>query len=493
MLGESFFYSGARAFLDTYKRSNALSIDYFNILQQYAPSTLSYLNLTDVLWAWASQAGFPLITASPSATTPAGQRSWTLTQSQYNLSTSQQWPVWVEYVYQPSAGAAMYGSVWLNSTTGYTATVMVPDSVRYLKLNFNRTGFYRVQYPPSAYYEFQVELNNQLVPVGSWTHQDRISLLLDTYQMQLDGFLQSWPIALNATLFLQRERAYSVWVAGAYIINDLWSRLRFAVQEEARSDPVGQQNVMRFIQTLTNYSTSTLMWQQVNFSQHLEGMMQLTIAPLACKVRNSLCRQQAVAWYGMWNSSSMLPPANLRPIVFGYGGGLSSVPALLQAYRGAPNAVQANAFLNGAITAADNATLMGMLRQAQDDPTFLRAGDTVPMLLGRMNLHNDLGWSAALGVFAAEPGRLRNLTTTFDVDGPGMRARLNETIDVLVGSVQVQEDFIVATALMRSVVGSLSATAQGRFQEQIDKANSQIRWVGDNWTQIKNWMGAGFF
>ena len=224
MLGYSAFQKACQNFLAAYRFSNAWSIDLFGYFS--AQASMPGKNLTDVLWSWGSQAGFPLIIAAPfdAAISESGYGTvaWQLTQQPYRLSSQQLWPVWVQYSYQYEGEDPVTDSLWLDSSNNYVAplTLDPSKSVLWCKLNTERRGFYRVLYPlltDSPYAAFQSLLSNVSNPPG-WTHQDKIGLLLDAYQTQLDGYLQSWetvkpqqhPAAARAAPHLQSRAPHAV-------------------------------------------------------------------------------------------------------------------------------------------------------------------------------------------------------------------------------------------------------------------------------------------
>ena len=495
MLGEEAFFKAVTAFLATYQRSNALSIDLFNFFAREAPTPdMASRNLTDVFWAWGSQAGFPLITVAPSANPITGKRSWTLTQRQYSnasytFPTTQRWPVWVQSIAQPASGPATVSAVWLDSSNGYQADVVVDEPVRYLKVNFNRTGFYRVKYPLAVYAEFQTELATY--PLSLWTHQDRIALLLDTHQMQVDGLLGSWEVTLNATLFLQRERAYSVWAAGAYVLQQVWTLYR----HQALLDPVLDWKLLQtYVQRLTANVTSTLPWRQVNQTEHLLGMLQQTVAPLACRAGSSVCLAAAQALFDDWRSTTRMPPPNLRPLAFGFNGyGEQGAQLLLSAYRTTTNPDYATLFLVGAIVTYDTSLPGGLgelLSQAQRNASFfLRPGDTFANVLRLVVTNADRGSAAALSWMSASDD-WQTLAATLDVDA--QRSQLLSVLDSLLNTVNTPDLLNAVTSFLGQPLAQRTDAVQARYAALVARANERVTRVAPDLQAIRNWMSAGF-
>ena len=447
---------------------------------------------------WASQAGFPLISVAPSSNPIAGKRTWTLTQSQYSNSTyqfptTQRWPVWVQYVYQSASGTSnsSVSSVWLDSSNGHQPEVVVDEPVRYLKFNFNRTGFYRVLYPLAVYAEFQTELATY--PLSLWTHQDRIGLLMDTYQLQVDGRLGSWEVALNATLFLQREHAYSVWAAGAYVLQQVYALYR----HQALQDPVVDFKLLtNYVQRLTANVTSTLPWVQINNTQHLLGMLQQAVAPLACRAGNSLCMQQGQVLFDAWVRTGAMPPANLRPIAFGYNGyGQQGAELLLSAYRSTPNPDYAALFMVGAIVTYDTSLVDGLgdlLNQAQRNASFLRPGDTFATALRLVVQHADRGWGAALAWLNATDN-WQATAAALDVDGQqGPQGQLLSILDSLIGPITLQVQLDAVTGVLRQPMTQRTSVVQARYAELVERVQERVTRVAPDMQAIRSWMSAGF-
>ena len=498
LLGEAGFQTACRSFLAAHRFSVALSTDLFAAFaSQWADGPAS--EMQDVLWAWGSQRGFPLITAVEVRN--ASSRVWALSQRQYNLSDGTRWPVTLHYVYGTADGVQHVAAVWLNASNGFSQHVELPvDAVQYVALNYNRTAFVRVQYPLSAYGELRTALlSNQ----STLSMQGRIGLLADTYHTQVDGMLDSWPTVLNTTMtLLTNENTYPVWAAGLTLLNDLWARLRFAV----RNDTDGLDTFRAYVQLLASNQADRVMWDvdtHQHPDMHLNGMMQVQFGALACRFQLQPCLDIANTSYSTWAASgysqSALPPANLRALMVGYGT-WGTAEAGTWAERlfswyldptASPTQPLATLYLEGAMVAAQSRDIYNLTTFIASQPaSALRFTDTVPSIVARLHQLSDIAQPILVDVLVRQPGLFDSMVLPWD--GQAGRGPFDSLIDVLIGGVQLQAelDSLRSTVFDSDRRNKLSAAGQAKVDAAFVMTQRRVQWASNNWPDIKSSMKA---
>ena len=503
MLGEQAFQTACQQFLAANRFSNALSSDLFAAFAaQWTGGPASQLQA--VLTAWGSQRGFPLITATDAST--ASQRVWQLSQRPYNLSDDTRWPVWVQYSYRTAAGVQQQGAVWLNESSGWSASVSVPPDVQYVALNHNRTSFYRVVYPSlSAYDELRRAVAGSPSALGL---QDRCGLVADAYWTQVDGYLQSWPSVLNATLrILAGEASFPVWQVGVTVLGDMWGRLRTALYSDTTG---GRDTVRSYMAWLAGYASSAVQWEVDTHQQpamHLNGMMQAVFGPFACRVGVQACLQLAARQYGNWtgneSTEAALPPANLRALTLAYGQtGVQSSPSPAESLflrylntTATPTQQLATLHLEAAAVAAQpndivNFTQYLIAGGPGNSPGPLRFTDTVQNVFARLYTLNDVAQPTLVALMTGSPALFDVAVLPYDTDRG--RGTFNTLVDMLVGGVQLSGDLdrLRSQLLTSDRLSKLSQAGQARVQQALVTAQRNIQWVTDNWANMRAAMEA---
>ena len=494
MLGNDGFVTACQNFLAKFRFSNAYSTDLFEYFMGQWPADgsggIDRMEFYNVLVTWSTQRGFPLITAKEGDRT-ASSRVWQLSQQQYLLTDNDdnvRWPVWVQYSYKTAANVEVVNATWLLASNDYAAVVETPLDAQYVKFNYNRTAFYRVLYSSSsAYDDFRTALTRNTTTL---TMQDRISLIADTYQMQRDGLLKSWSTLLNSTLpILAREASFPVWATGAYVVEDMWSRIRLA----ARNGTDDGEVVKSYVQKLVGYAASSVQWAVDN--DHLNGLKQGRLGPLTCRFQLSPCLDSARTYYQYWlgnGSTATIIPANLRSVSIGYGARQRQDAVLLftSYYLNAaasPTPQLATLYLEAAMQAAHPADILTMLQYFTNttNPT-LRFTDTVPSVMARLNQLNDQAQPTLVAALVQNPSLFHQLVLPFDAAGRS-RAQFNSLIDVLVGAIQTQGDLddIRNKVFTSDNFKALSGAGQTKVNAAYAVADANIEWVGANWPAMK--------
>ena len=222
LLTRPVFLSGIKAYLLAKSYQNAVSTDLFGFLDAASAQAGQNYNVTSFMAQWTQRPGYPLVNCT---TTPADTNIlWNCTQSRFftygaGVVDRTQWEIPVTG--SSSRGVEWFG-LWSELERGYMFTQ--PSDATWLKLNANSTGFYRVLYDQRTYAELSAVLNQP--QFGGVHHDDRLGLVSDVYVFAQQSLL-SYPQVLNISLFLQHDRAFTVWQVAHPSLVALYERLRY--------------------------------------------------------------------------------------------------------------------------------------------------------------------------------------------------------------------------------------------------------------------------
>ena len=222
LLGRPIFLAGIKNYLVAKSYQNAVSTDLFGYLDAASAQAGQNYNVTSFMAQWTQRAGYPLVNCS---TTPADSNVlWSCTQSRFFTYTVSQvdHTMWQIPMSGSSSRGAEWFGFWSELERGYMFTQ--PSDATWLKLNANSTGFYRVLYDQRTYAELSGVLNQP--QFGGVHHDDRLGLVSDVYVFAQQSLL-SYPQVLNISLFLQHDRAFTVWQVAHPLLVSLYERLRY--------------------------------------------------------------------------------------------------------------------------------------------------------------------------------------------------------------------------------------------------------------------------
>lgn len=178
---EDQFRKGIIRYLGLYNGSNTVTEDLWNSLTQaQVPPPVE--SVSDMMGTWTLQKGFPLVTAILKG------HQLTLTQEPFLLSaentthTSSLWHIPVTYVSDSCSSDSTCSQMF--TLTNKTATVDLPPSVKWVKLNYRNTGFYIVHYGDQGWAELTQALQTN---VNTLTKEDRASLIHNIFALSRLG------------------------------------------------------------------------------------------------------------------------------------------------------------------------------------------------------------------------------------------------------------------------------------------------------------------
>ncbi|XP_013909252.1 PREDICTED: aminopeptidase N [Thamnophis sirtalis] len=309
-LTESVFGEGLQSYFETYQYGNTVCDDLWEQLQMVVYKRNMSLpdSVKAIMDRWTLQMGFPVLTVN----TTTG----TITQKHFLLDPES--PVerpspfnynWIVPVSWLSKGkeAEMY---WLRNISAENANFSTSaDPAKWLLLNVNVTGYFRVNYDLENWERLMNQLNEdlQMIPI-----LNRAQIIDDAFNLARAKHVGS-DLALNTTRYLAQEREYLPWDTA---LNNLdYFRLMFDRSEVY--EPMEKYIRKQIIPLFDHFQNLTRNWTQIP-----EGLMdqynQILAIRTACSYGVPKCNELASSWFNDWKANPSINriPPNLRSAIY---------------------------------------------------------------------------------------------------------------------------------------------------------------------------------
>ncbi|XP_022255971.1 endoplasmic reticulum aminopeptidase 1-like, partial [Limulus polyphemus] len=216
-VGMTVLQEGITLYLNRFQYDNAATTDLWNSFGEVMDSGLQ-INISTLMDTWTWQKGFPVILVSREGGTLYVKQQRFLVSlpenSEFfekNTSYDYQWHVPVTFITDKSTEVQKFLLSTINGTFS------VEEDTKWIKLNVNQTGLYRVMYEEEEWRTFTEVLRQDHWKLHSG---DRANLLDDGFSLARTGMLNI-SIVLDMACYLQKERNYIPWATSFSHFQDL--------------------------------------------------------------------------------------------------------------------------------------------------------------------------------------------------------------------------------------------------------------------------------
>lgn len=210
-LGEETFQSGMRSYLKKHRYSNAKTIDLWNSL-----STASKKSVADMMDAWTTKIGYPLL--SVSSKIENDKLNLKVTQNRFlccgKVAIEDDQTIWSVPLRLKHDKNENCEEHLINEREG---SISIPVNVNYFKFNFEQTGFYRVQYPVDWLHPL-----GKAVEIGNFGISDRVGIISDLFALNVAGKI-GLPHVLEILQYYKNENSHIVWNEITIRLNEILS------------------------------------------------------------------------------------------------------------------------------------------------------------------------------------------------------------------------------------------------------------------------------
>ncbi|NXT18500.1 AMPN Aminopeptidase, partial [Syrrhaptes paradoxus] len=307
-LTEDIFKEGLQSYLHAFAYGNTVYSDLWDHLQQAVNKNKVVLpdSISSIMDRWTLQMGFPVVTVN-TLTGAVTQRHFLLDPSSVVERPSDFNYTWIVPITSMTRDAQgdMY---WLTKVSDTNARFQVGSS-RWLLLNLNVSGYFRVNYNQENWDQLLAQLttNHQVIPVIN-----RAQIIDDAFNLARAKYVNV-TLALSTTRFLSRDTEYMPWQAALNNLN--YFQLMFDRSEVfgAMTKYIRQQVTPLF----NHYKNVTNNWVTLP-SGLMDQYNEINAIRYACTYGIAECQDLATSYFRQWQQNvnrNPIPP-NLRSAIY---------------------------------------------------------------------------------------------------------------------------------------------------------------------------------
>uniref|UniRef100_A0A4W6G976 Aminopeptidase n=1 Tax=Lates calcarifer TaxID=8187 RepID=A0A4W6G976_LATCA len=313
LLGEQQFRKGIIQYLDQFNESNTDTDGLWNSLTQvsmcisaflYLSScpqvevSTQHLNVSEMMNSWTSQKGFPLVTVSRKGD------QVTLTQEHFLLTSDN-----TTHTSSLRILGAMSNCTFLAvfmCLCVFSGTLKLPESVKWLKLNYRNTGFYIVHYGDEGWDALTAALHSN---VSVLTHEDRASLIHNIFALSRLGRV-SFHQVLSLLNYMSNETETSPVTEALLQLSNIY-RLLDKRQEHGLVSRM-KDYILDHFRSLMDKQT----WEEEESVSKQE--LRSALLEMACSLNEENCTQKAKALFKehVKSNGTIRIPGDLQRVVF---------------------------------------------------------------------------------------------------------------------------------------------------------------------------------
>ncbi|XP_029295882.1 LOW QUALITY PROTEIN: leucyl-cystinyl aminopeptidase [Cottoperca gobio] len=349
--GEQQFRKGIIQYLKQFSGLNTDTNDLWNCLTQVEVSA-QHQNVSEMMSSWTSQKGFPLVTVSRKGGQVTLTQEHFLLTSDNAMHTSNLWNIPVTYVTDNCSSAPECRQMF-NLKTKSGTLKDVPESVKWLKLNYRNTGFYIVHYGDEGWAALIQALNDN---VGVLTSDDRASLIHNIFALSRLGRV-SFHQVLNLLKYMTNETETTPVTEALLQLNVIYRLL----------DKRQEHSLAARMKTYIRHQFGSLMDNQTWKEEESVSKQELRAALLgtACGLDQENCIHRAKELFKQCvdsNGTSRIP-GDLQPVVFTVAGQSNEDwETLLNMYQHATYDAEKRTMLRGLASTQDARRIVWILK-----------------------------------------------------------------------------------------------------------------------------------
>uniref|UniRef100_A0A672I5Q7 Aminopeptidase n=1 Tax=Salarias fasciatus TaxID=181472 RepID=A0A672I5Q7_SALFA len=312
---EQQFRKGIIQYLKEFSQLNTDTGDLWNSLTQVCVGvdvSSLHQNVSEMMSSWTSQKGFPLVTVSVQEDQVGCMSTHTLTHTHtdHRSINSQTggcppafslWNIPVTYVNDSCSVAPECRQVFhLKSKSD---TLKLPGKVKWLKLNYQNTGFYIVHYGDEGWAALTDALSKN---VNALTHEDRASLIHNIF----GAFLFFSLLFLNLLKYMSSETETAPVTEALLQLNSIYKLLD--KRQESGLQARMKDYILRSFGSLMDNQT----WGEEDSVSKQE--LRSALLGTACSLMQENCVQHAKSLFKQFAESSgtLRIPGDLQQVVF---------------------------------------------------------------------------------------------------------------------------------------------------------------------------------
>ncbi|KAM7330616.1 hypothetical protein ACRRTK_009805 [Alexandromys fortis] len=311
-LTEDLFKKGLASYLHAFEYSNTVYLDLWEHLQKAVnDQTVIKLpgNVSTIMDRWILQMGFPVVTVN-TATGDISQEHFLLDPESTVTRPSQFDYTWIVPIpFLKSGAQQQQGHYWLETKKSQNADFRTSGANEWVLLNLGVTGYYQVNYDEGNWKKIQNQLQSDLTAIPAI---NRAQIIHDSFNL---ASAQKIPVtlALNNTLFLNKETEYMPWEAALTSLN--YFKLMFDRSEVY--GPMKKYLLKQVTPLFNHFKAETNNWA-TRPDTLMEQYNEVNAISTACSSGLQECKNLVSGLYNQWMNNPAVNPIhpNLRSTVY---------------------------------------------------------------------------------------------------------------------------------------------------------------------------------
>lgn len=311
-LTEDLFKKGLASYLHAFEYSNTVYLDLWEHLQKAVDNQTEIklpANVSTIMDRWILQMGFPVITVD-TTTGEISQEHFLLDPESTVTRPSQFDYTWIVPIPFLKSGAQQQENhYWLETKKSQNDAFKTPAANEWVLLNLGVTGYYQVNYDEGNWRKIQNQLQSDLAAIPAI---NRAQIIYDSFNL---ASAQKIPVtlALNNTLFLNKETEYMPWEAALTSLN--YFKLMFDRSEVY--GPMKKYLLKQVTPLFHHFKTETNNWTTLPDTL-MEQYNEVNAISTACSSGLSECKDLVSGLYNQWMNNPAVNPIhpNLRSTVY---------------------------------------------------------------------------------------------------------------------------------------------------------------------------------
>ncbi|KAM4577453.1 leucyl-cystinyl aminopeptidase [Odontesthes bonariensis] len=460
--GDQQFRKGIIQYLKQFSGLNTETSDLWNSLTQVSTQ---HQNVSEMMSSWTSQKGFPLVTISRKGD------QVTLTQEHFLLTsddatrTSSLWNIPVTYVNDSCSLAPECRQMF--TLKSKSDTLKLPESVKWLKLNYRNTGFYIVHYGDEGWRSLIEALSTN---VSVLTHEDRASLIHNIFALSRLGRV-SFRQVLNLLNYMPNETETSPVTEALLQLNNIYSLL----------DKRQESSLVARLKTYILRHFDSLIEKQTWGEEESVSKEELRSALLgtACSLKEENCTKKAKSLFKQYveSNGTFQIPGDLQLVVFSVAAQSDEDwSTLLTMYTKATNDAEKRKILQGLASTQDPRRVVWILKEGLNGHVIQT--QELPLVINTMCK----GFAGYLFVWDFIQVNWDSLIEKFRVGSFAIHTIITSATSQF--STQAHLDQVQAFFSSLKERGSQMRSAQEAFETiRLNK-----RWMDNNLSTLRKWL-----
>uniref|UniRef100_A0A671RJS3 Aminopeptidase n=1 Tax=Sinocyclocheilus anshuiensis TaxID=1608454 RepID=A0A671RJS3_9TELE len=294
------FRKGVIEYLQKYNLSNTESEDLWNSLSQVSKQNLS---VSEMMNTWTVHKGFPLVTVKRNGTQVTLTQEHFLLNAENSTDDSSLWHIPLTYVNDSCSFLSSCKQVF--HLKDKTATLKLPDQVKWLKFNFKNDGFYIVHYDEEGWKNLIDALKGD---VNVLSCKDRAALINNIFTLSSSGKV-SFRQVLNLMDYIRNETETAPLTEALFQLGQIYMLL----------DKRSELNLAsRMTSYIDDHFGSLMAGQSWDLESSVSKMtLRSALLEMACSLNIRNCSTQAKHLFDQWftsNKTSLIPSDLMRTV-----------------------------------------------------------------------------------------------------------------------------------------------------------------------------------